>query len=298
MFITADKLLDGRCDPMAMWHVISFYWEDFAPHLEVFDFREKELLELKLESLSFVASEEKYCVGYFRGSEYLPCPTASRVSAFSQCPSCASSWIPYQECLFEPKCDGGLCSIDFCRRPHVVYAAAIRESIKIGMTGETRLKERGIEQGADAILPLATCRNRLEARNLEKKISSMLRLPQAPSSSDISKFFMKPPSKNRIADLLASVRYRTSRFLRKVDGEILFLDEYPVKQYLDKPVNLKPCYGEHVGEVIGIKGRYLLYESESQKKYVIINVSDLLGRYLYSALENDKKEHKDLEGVL
>ncbi len=59
------------------------------------------------------------------------------------------------------------CDSEICRRKHVVYVAFHGDMVKIGMTSSLRLRERGIEQGADAIAPLVECENRMAARAAE-----------------------------------------------------------------------------------------------------------------------------------
>ena len=59
-----------------------------------------------------------------------------------------------------------------------MYLALYSNLIKVGMTSEKRFKERITEQGADAAAEIFVCRNRLEARTLEKEISARFKIPQ------------------------------------------------------------------------------------------------------------------------
>ena len=52
-----------------------------------------------------------------------------------------------------------------------MYAAFYGGKVKIGMTSGSRMAERAIEQGADAIVALVDCENRFRAREMEKDIS-------------------------------------------------------------------------------------------------------------------------------
>ncbi|MBC7108585.1 MAG: DUF2797 domain-containing protein [Methanomassiliicoccales archaeon] len=293
MFIRADKLLSRSYDSFHTHHVLSFYWDDFVPYLQLYDLGEKKVEEIELNELAFSSSYEKYCVGHFRGSEYVPCPTSARVTRFSQCSYCASSWIPHQECIFEPKCNGELCSCDFCSKHHVVYAAVIHDIIKIGMTGQSRLRTRGIEQGADAILQLIKCDGRLEARNFEKRIAKILHLPQLTGSEVNSKCFMRPPRRAEIEELLISIRDRLSKELQVIDSEILFLDRYPIEHYLDSPLEPIQPSGVHMGKVLGVKGRFLLYQDEITNQYRVLDLSDLPCRYISELHERDNYRNED-----
>ena len=138
----------------------------------------RRIVEIDLSRLDMTVSELRSCVGRFE-EEYRPCPQVKIVrGSFDQCDSCAESWIPRQECVFEPKCEGELCDCHFCKRPHLVYAAFYGRKVKIGMTSGSRMAERAIEQGADAIVALVDCENRFRAREMEKDISRLLVLPQ------------------------------------------------------------------------------------------------------------------------
>ena len=166
MFVRADRLLSERPDWFSK-HVLGYHWEGFAPHLELFDTERQELAELDLCHLNIVVSDVAICVGKFDEDGYMPCPDHVHLQGgFAQCPSCAEVWIPVQECLFEPRCNGEECDCRFCAKEHLVYVAFHGCKPKIGMTGGARLIERGIEQGADAIAPLAVVRGRKAAREL------------------------------------------------------------------------------------------------------------------------------------
>ena len=108
-----------------MYHVLSFYWEDFTPILGLYDLQRATVENVELGpgiEFSFTAGSLKFCTGSFQEGEYRPCPGKSEVKRFSQCQSCASVFIPKLDCIFEPKCDGSLCDAEFCRKEHVVVS--------------------------------------------------------------------------------------------------------------------------------------------------------------------------------
>ncbi len=178
MFVRADLLLKDTVPEMAGRHVVHYGWEDFDPVLLVYDRRTDKTERLELDRLDWSLSEAKCCVGSFGEDGYRPCAHARKVTKFDQCSECASSWIPVQSCIYEPQCDGSRCESRICKREHTVYLAFFGSKAKIGMTTSRRLRERGIEQGADAIVPLVRKENRLEGRRAENEISKALRLPQ------------------------------------------------------------------------------------------------------------------------
>jgi len=162
------------------------------------------------------------------------------------------------------------------------------------MTGESRLRTRGIEQGADAILQLVKCDGRLEARNFEKRIGKILHLPQLIGSEASSKCFMRPPPRAEIEELLISVRDRLSKELQVIDSEILFLDRYPIDHYLDSPLEPNLPSGIHTGKVLGVKGRFLLYQDEITNQYRVLDLSDLPCRYISELHERDNYRNEDV----
>ncbi|MBS3782368.1 MAG: DUF2797 domain-containing protein [Candidatus Thermoplasmatota archaeon] len=148
-------------------HVIASKWDDFDHELQVYD--EDSIEVLDTEEIDFNVSQEKVCVGSFEDG-YTPCPEKRNVDRFRQCSECAPEDIPKLECIFDPQdcvdCEGG-----FCEKLHVVYLAFHGTLSKIGMTSKDRLRERLIEQGADAYALLSTVEDRKKAREEEKRLS-------------------------------------------------------------------------------------------------------------------------------
>jgi hypothetical protein len=274
MFRTADELLED--DPWRGFreHALSFNWEGYEPHLLVRDLRTGDISERDLGNASFYVSRAQRCVGRFEDGVHIPCPRGAKVDRFSQCPSCASIWIPIQICIFEPQCSGERCDSPICSRPHVVYAAFFGDIIKIGMTGEARLVQRGIEQGADAIAPLVRCANRQEARGQEKRISRMLKRPQAVRGDQFARQLVKPLEPRRIDALHRDL---LNRLGEGTLDELHILDGYPVKRSMATPPKVVEIAGRHRGTVIGIRGKYMILDDNGPK---LINLADLPARFI------------------
>jgi hypothetical protein len=280
MFVRADRLLTEVNDGRFPKHAISFHWEGFVPHLVAYNNVDERVMEIDLSRLDMTVSETRSCVGRFE-EEYLPCPQNKIVrGSFDQCDDCAESWIPRQECVFEPKCEGELCDCHFCKRPHLVYAAFYGRKVKIGMTSGSRMAERAIEQGADAIVALVDCENRFRAREMEKDISKFLVLPQRMTRADIVKQLASNITKTELEE-----RYKTIQeslqdryFLR--DDRLQMLDEYPMHLRLDEIPMETEAHGTHRGKVKGKKGRYLFFEDEDDGVVKMLDLSDLPSRHL------------------
>ncbi len=276
MFVRADRLLTEQPDWFSM-HIIDYHWEGFVPHLVFYDTEARRLGELPLTSIDLLVSDRCVCVGSFEDDNYHPCPRhAILEGAYGQCASCASSWLPRQECLFEPRCDGEECDSHFCAKAHVVYSAFHGEQLKIGMTGGSRLIERGIEQGADAIVPLVLVKGRRSARELEKEISRRIGATQRISAKEFAGHLVARPSASslnqRYEDALVQLEdYDT------IGADLAILDKYPMPPSMESAPELVETVGTHRGRVIGCKGRFMLYaDAEGSRR--LLDLSSLVSR--------------------
>jgi len=276
MFTSADQLYALEKHRPNRLHALWFGWEEFEPRLLAYDGETEETVTLGLDTLDAHFSGKRYCVGTFRGDGYAPCPHGTPVSGLSQCPICAAEFVPLQVCVFEPQCDGSRCEGAFCGREHAVYLAFFRDKPKVGMTSAGRVRGRVIEQGADAYSEVARADNRLEARRLEKRLSKELDVTQLLRSRAIARSLAAPLDRGAIErkyDVLA----RELERLGHSPGPLNFLDGYP----LDEPLGgiPRPCNtpGVHMGQVIGVKGRYLVYRNGGS---YLLNLQDVPGRYV------------------
>jgi hypothetical protein len=283
MFVRADRLLGESAESFFSKHVIDFHWEEFHPHLVAFERESRELVEVDLDSLDLIVSDMARCVGSFADDgTYLPCPQHAAVTTFSQCKECAGTWIPFQECVFEPKCDGSRCDLHFCKKPHLVYAAFYGDVVKIGMTGGTRLRERAIEQGADAVVPLIDCPNRLQARQVEKEVARRLRLTQAMGGKGIAAQILKNPASEELERRYRIMAEELSRTWKVRGDQLTILDEYPFREPLDGAPAPVATPGTHRGITIGIKGKFLFYRADGQLR--MLELADLPGRFVELAV--------------
>ena len=149
MFETADEILRRKGMVAYDRHAISWEWEGYQPSLVTYDQKAKEVQELTDqfrpgERFDLLISDARRCVGSFIDGEYEPCKMRNVVSGqFDQCPLCASTWIPVQNCVFEPECDGTNITNercigkggDICAKPTHVYAAFYGDLVKVVEAG-------------------------------------------------------------------------------------------------------------------------------------------------------------------
>lgn len=258
-------------------HVLDFYWDEFTPRLEAYDADAGEVVAIPLDRLDMSVSEERRCVGSFEGG-YRPCSDGRPVGRTAQCRQCMGSWADVQRCVFEPQCTGGSCEHhDFCGRRHVVYLAAYGTLVKVGMTSAARVRRRGIEQGADAIVPVLMCQDRQEARRLEKETSARFRIPQELRVSKIASQWTHPPSRDVSENLLTYHRRRLASWRPIMDEEVQHLDGHPVRAYPRTPPTAAGTAGHHGGEVLGVKGRFMIYRPPGGESR-LLDLSDLPSR--------------------
>lgn len=278
MFARADQLRIIEIQDSLPIHAISYDWDEFEPELLIFDTRDEELSSMQFDDhLSISVSKKRTCVGAFVEGGYIPCPDHVSVSRFSQCQECGKQLIPIQECLFEPKCDGELCDSPICRREHAIYIAFFGAKPKIGMTLKNRVRRRLIEQGADAYAVVGTFGTRMSARNQEKTFSRKLRITERPASSTILKSLHISSKRQQIEDISAGLLETLESGLSMKPGRLNFLDDYPLEEPLAQVPKLIESWGMHSGKLLGIKGKFLIYDSG---RLSAIDLSRLPSRFL------------------
>ncbi len=256
-------------------HVVSFNWHGFDFELTIYDGSEIETLNL--DSINFEVSQEKVCVGDF-DDVYSPCPEQKKVDRFNQCTYCAPDHIPRLRCIFEPmNCED--CEEEgFCDEDHAVYLAFHGVHTKVGMTRLERLKERLIEQGADAYAVLETVENRKTAREREKELSRELNISQRiGSKKKLERMDRKLDKK------IIQRKYRAVKNQVKIDS-LGFLENYPISLPLRAVPRLRSTSGVHIGDKIGVKGEFLIYENSGLQA---LNLSDLVGRKILIRKDKD-----------
>jgi hypothetical protein len=279
MFIRADKLISSNVADHSGRQVIHFGWEEYRPSLLYYDRYQDKELPFRVERIDWDISESKRCVGRFDDGIYKCCPDNMPVNKFDQCSKCASVWIKHQDCIFEPRCNGELCDSAICRKSHTVYVAFFGEGAKIGMTTSARLIGRGIEQGADAIAPLARLQGRKEGREAEKDIADMLRLTQFTPRKKAVKLLHFSSSKVRLDEIFQAYRETLAQRMTPLDEPLQHLDQYPLKGMEVGRAELVTTAGRHKGDVLGFKGKFLVYRTNKDEIHAL-EASDLPGRII------------------
>jgi hypothetical protein len=278
MFIRADQLWLEEREGGFPLHALEFHWHGFEPGLTCRDLASGDIVEFDLHDVRFLVSRKKTCVGYFGDDGHVPCPKQAPVTTFGQCPECSGeSFIPIQECIFEPRCDGEKCDHDFCRREHVLYLAFYDTHTKIGMSSSRRVERRLVEQGADAFAVIGSYPTRRKAREAEKDISSKLRIPQSFRQEFLLRNFSRPVDSGGIESRYEGLRTSLGETYQLEVAELRWLDRYPIELPLKAAPQLQETPGRHRGEFVGVKGKWLIYENEGVKA---LSLADLPSRFL------------------
>ncbi|HUV61905.1 MAG TPA: DUF2797 domain-containing protein [Thermoplasmata archaeon] len=278
MFERADRIWLEQVEASLPYHAVDFEWHGFEPVLTCAGRSPGDVLDVDLGRVDYIISSQKECVGHFEDGRYIACPYNAAVTKFVQCAACAKEFfIPYQECVFEPKCDGERCDMDFCRREHVLYLAFYNTRVKIGMSSTRRVDKRLVEQGADAFALIGSFPSRLRAREAEKQISSEFRIPQAYRQETLLDGLDSPVD---IAGIEESYSSLCASFETQQDitpGKLRWLKSYPIELPLDVKPKLRETQGRHRGEAVGVKGRWLIYRADGLNA---LNLADIPSRFV------------------
>jgi hypothetical protein len=279
MFQRADQILIEKKEDKFPLHALDFSWEGFEPSLTCFDVRDRQVSEFDLEDLDFAVSKKKVCIGYFDDDDtYVPCPKNNTVDRYSQCPECsAESFLPYQDCVFEPRCDGEICDLAFCRREHVLYVAFYDTRMKIGMSSTRRVEKRLVEQGADAFAIIGKLPTRKRAREAEKSISTRLGIPQALRQDTLLRNFARKLDEGGIAGRYEGLKMTLAEMYHLVPEPLRWIKGYPIELPLANAPKLEDSWGKHKGRLVGVKGKWAIYEYDGLRA---LNLSNLPARFL------------------
>lgn len=204
-------------------------------------------------------------------------------NSFNQgyCFPCAQSLARCDVCIIRPeKCHYhlGTCREPawgeaHCFIPHVVYLANT-SGLKVGITRETQIPTRWIDQGAVAALPILRVQNRYQSGLVEVKMKEFVQ-----DKTDWRKMLKGDPEVNNLYQEKKTILENMAA--DKSMAEILptaWIEstitsiEYPVIEYPKKVVSLNIQKTPKInGTLLGIKGQYLILDIG------VINIRNLSG---------------------
>lgn len=143
-------------------------------------------------------------------------------------------------------------------QPHVVYLS-LTSGVKVGVTRETQIPTRWIDQGAVQALVIAETPYRQLAGLIEVSLKNYV----ADKTNWQAMLKNEYPHLDLFAERDKLQLHMNSNFEEYlVDDEELVEINYPVKHYLNKVKSVKLDTSPEIEDVlIGIKGQYLMFES-------------------------------------
>jgi hypothetical protein len=159
-----------------------------------------------------------------------------------------------------------------CFIPHYVYLAN-SSGIKVGITRETQLPTRWIDQGAGQALPIFQVENRLQSGILEVVLKQHVsdrtdwRKMLKSDAQPLDLKSMRDELFNKCSTEIASIKSeqganeRGERAIQAIDAEVTDIN-YPVLKYPEKIKSLNFDKQPDIeGTLMGIKGQYLILDT-------------------------------------
>jgi len=192
------------------------------------------------------------------------------------CYPCFQKLAQCDSCIIHPeKChiDNGTCrepawGEKYCMQDHILYLAN-SSGLKIGITRATQVPTRWIDQGAIQALPIIRVRTRLQSGLLEVMFKQhvadktnwrdMLKGSADPVDLLQEKENLLKLCQADLAEMQDNLGFFAISILQGVDPVEI---EYPVLKYPEKITSLNLDKTAEVGgELLGIKGQYLIFDS-------------------------------------
>ena len=183
------------------------------------------------------------------------------------CFKCFQSLASNDFCILKPSgchfhlgtCREKEWGLNNCFKPHKLYLAN-STGIKVGITKENPIHKRWVDQGAIMGLPLIEVESRLNSGILEDEFSKFI-TDKSQWQKLISEDSAQIDLKKESIDLLQKVDLNRFDFSIKILKEESTKIQYPILSYPKKKKSLKPDPNSPLeGELLGIKGQYLLFE--------------------------------------
>jgi hypothetical protein len=300
-------------------HLLAIKWDPSTPPFAFLFLRNieenpeevyKKFLEIK-NPFNITMFKEKICIGHsinkenyhlcsnFTEEQYARCYTCEQ-NDFEKCFLFCDASKPYGNCA------QNLEAYEYCvSHSCSVYLALIANNVKVGVSFNPL--KRWMNQGADAAIEVFKAENGLEARRIEKEISSELNIPQTIRKTqkarklnfDLSKSL---PAFRELKDKVVDYLEKTDYVMQ--ESELLYKERELSSYYGDIPnLNVNPILNEVektkqiTGELVGVKGK--LAVTRVNNSYYVSNLSKMIGHLIsFSEAPLKLKGQKSLSDFL
>jgi len=157
----------------------------------------------------------------------------------------------------------------YCMRPHYVYLA-VSSGLKVGITRETQIPTRWIDQGATQALPIYKVQSRYQSGLLEIALSEFIsdktnwrKMLQGDSDLSADELFAKKDE--LLSQAAPAIKKVVEKFgeenIQPLEDQAIVSINYPVLEYPIKISSLNfDKTPEISGTLLGIKGQYLILD--------------------------------------
>lgn len=241
------------------------------------------IFRLKLFQQEFsITLGEKHCIGFLRQGRHVQCPEQRKIDYGSNCSACKLE-DDFFMCM---PCTGETCintkRRDACREEHYfIYLAAFDSVLKVGISFESRLQIRLVEQGADMAARIGYVRDGKEARAVEQWLKRYLNITDRMKGEEKHALLFGNPN-NAAPRMLAALKALREK---KFDWLLVKPEIYDLRQYyrlehvVHQPTYLPLEDGKAIaGSVVAAKGNIIIFRTA--KGFVAVNAHDMLGRKL------------------
>ena len=299
-----------------MQQIIDFTWKILGsdkciPVLKLREVGESEVKSIELPgyNFDFSLSQEKYCVGYLKNGEMVPCKLADSEThlgrildkpTYTQCPTCERLQGFKSAFMFGKEANENV--KEYLSQKHLIYIAYFEPGIiKVGTASDSRKDKRLIEQDALLYCFIAETHGSDFAlagqaiQELEHAISRELKITVVVKSGHKFKYLHQKPQSHGVKKLLEAYtsvynKFSTGKFsewlIEKNKIEIVNLSNQPWVYYPDKKVNLMKNELNVFGQFLGMRGRYLLIENYDN--IIAFDERWIIGRTIQDYLEDYK----------
>ncbi|MHA2357497.1 MAG: DUF2797 domain-containing protein [Candidatus Heimdallarchaeaceae archaeon] len=300
-------------------HVIAIKWDPSIPPYSFLFIRNikespKEVHKKALfpgDLFNLKVSENKVCIGHsINKKDYYLCSNVT-TNQYNRCYNCEQS--DFERCFLF--CDAsqtyGNCSqnpeaFEYCKtHPCSVYLALIANDVKVGVSFNPL--KRWINQGTDVAFEVIRASNGLEAREIEKSISSSLNIPQTIRKTTKARKlnYNLNKSLSEFKNLAKEVvSYIKNSGYESKDSEMLYKETKLASYYGKIPsLTVNPILNEVektkqiTGEIIGVKGNLIVTKVDNS--FYVTNLSRIIGHLVsFSSAPLKLKGQKSLSDFL
>jgi len=267
--------------------ITEFRWrriekDNYEPEFIIKNEEKEFTIPLMYNDINFSLGD-KFCVGYFKNGRRYPCPQNKIIETGYQCEICKKmdEILPCTSCI--GYCRNILKRSECMKTNYYIYIALFGNLLKVGISKDSRLKQRLIEQGADFGAKIAYIKDGRIARVYEQKIKRFLGIEDRVIG--YKKF------QNMFFDSSANIKNIQKAFeeLKKSNFKEIFLNNieiYDLRKYYNlfpfneiKPKMLKIKSGLRIsGKISSVKGNVFILKTKSE--FFCVNANEIIGREL------------------